>query len=108
MTKGTKRLKIFFTSLGMASKSICGNFLGTSAQGRQVYTPPSRGLTRSFGRCWRCFRSLKAESQSHPPLCVEGDRESEYEHTILHPLTETDQPRVQSSEIKSRNTRAKP
>ena len=43
----TRRLKIFL--LGMASKSICGNFLGTSAQGRQVYTPPSRGLTRSFG-----------------------------------------------------------
>lgn len=108
MTEGTKRLKFFLHPLGWQVKSICGNFLGTFAQGRQVYTPPSRGLTRSFGRCRRCFRSLKAESQSHPPLCVEGDRESEYEHTILHPLTEIDQPPVQSSEIKSRNTRAKP
>ena len=84
------------------------------AQGRQVYTPPSRGLTRSSGACWGCFRSLKVESQSHPPMRVEEDQKLEYEDTILLLLHlawlshKLDQPLAQQSEIKSRNTRAEP
>jgi hypothetical protein len=69
--KGNQTLEDFFP-LGL-SKLICGHFW-VHGQGSQVYTPPSRGLTRSSGCRWRCFRSLQRRSLSLTHhRCVEGN-----------------------------------